>query len=398
MDAVIGRAELNRALLARQGLLDRREGTALETVHDLVGLQAQNPGSPYVALWSRVAGFTPTHLGDALEGRTVARIAAMRGTIHLVTASDALLLPGLTAELFARDLTRNAAYRDALATVDLVELAALARTLVEESPRTPAELGALLADRWSGIDPQALAYGARGTLPLVQVPPRGVWGRSGATRWTTAWSWLGPQVCADNPDLTDPGMLAEQTDRLVLRYLAAFGPASVADLQTWSGLSGLRAVVDRLRPRLVTFRTAPGEGPARGRELVDLPDAPRPDGDTPAPVRFLPDYDNVLLSHADRSRIVPADARERLRSPNGVLPGTVLVDGTVTGTWVVTRSRLDGSADASGRGGRVLATLAVTPVRPLPRSARRDLLVEAERLVRFVADDADEHAVALADA
>lgn len=396
MDAVISRAELNRALLARQGLLERRSGTALEAVRHLVGLQAQNPGSPYTALWSRVAGFTHTHLGDALVERTAARIAVMRGTIHLVTAADALLLPGLTAELFTRDLARNAAYRDALSTVDLVELAARARDLVEESPRVPAELGVLLAERWTGTDPQALAYGARGTLPLVQVPPRGVWREPGATRWTTAWSWLGPQASADSPDLTDPEVLAEQTDGLVLRYLAAFGPASVADLQTWSGLTGLRAVVDRLRPQLVTLRTAPGEGPARGRELVDLPDAPRPDAATPAPVRFLPDYDNVLLSHADRSRIVPDDARERLRSPNGVLPGTVLVDGTVAATWVVRRSRLDPSEGASGRTGRTLATLAVLPVRPLPHASRQELVDEAERLVRFVADDADEHAVELA--
>ncbi|NYI57521.1 winged helix DNA-binding domain-containing protein [Cellulomonas soli] len=390
---VIGRRELNRALLARQGLLVRRPGAASGTVDHLVGVQAQNVGSPYVALWSRVEGFTHADLGAALEGRTAARIAAMRGTIHLLGAADALLLPGLVGDLFARDLTRNVAHRDALRAVDLAELTARARALVEERPRVTTELGALLAERWPEVPPTTLAYAARGTLPLVQVPPRGVWGRSGATTWTTATSWFGPELVGAAPDLADPDVRAAQLERLVLRYLAAFGPASVADLQTWSGLTGLRTVVERLRPRLVTFRTAPGEGPARGRELVDLPDAPRPPADVPAPARFLPDLDNALLSHADRSRVVGEDARTRLRSPNGVLPGTVLIDGTVGAVWSVARSRLGPREGA--RGTRELATLTVTPLRPTRPAALREVVAEGERLVRFVADDADEHAVAV---
>ncbi|MGN8246009.1 winged helix DNA-binding domain-containing protein [Cellulomonas soli] len=393
MDEVpaLDRRALNRALLARQGLLVRGAGTVLGAVEHLVGLQAQNMGSPYVALWSRLAAFTPAQLGDALVDRTAARIAVMRGTIHLVTAQDALLLPRLMAPLFARDLERNASHRDALAAVDLGELAALARALVEERPRVTTELGALLTGRWPRVPSTTLAYAARGTLPLVQVPPRGVWGRSGPTTWTTADSWLGASA-TDAPDLDDPDVRAEQVERMVLRYLAAFGPASVADVQTWSGLTGLRAVVERLRPRLRVFRTAAGEGPARGRELVDLPDAPRPPSDVTAPVRFLPDLDNVLLSHADRSRIVPDEVRVHLRSPNGVLPGTVLVDGTVGATWAVTRTRL--RPGGSGE----LARLTLTPLRPWPAAARREALAEGERFVRFLADDATEHAVAVAEA
>ena len=171
------------------------------------------------------------------------------------------------------------------------------------------ELGRLLAQRWPDVAPSTLAYAARGTLPLVQVPPRGVWGRSGATTWTTAWAWFGPERTAAAPDLADPEVLAAEQERFVRRYLAAFGPASVADLQSWSGLTGMRSVVDRLD--LVRYRADPSPGGVREREVLDLPGATLPDPDVPAPVRFLPDYDNVLLGHADRTRIISARSTAR---------------------------------------------------------------------------------------
>ncbi|GIG20150.1 hypothetical protein Cch01nite_08740 [Cellulomonas chitinilytica] len=392
MDPPLTTAELNRALLARQHLLDRADVPVTAMVDHLVGLQAQNAWSPYVGLWSRVSSFSHGDLGGTLLERSTARIAVMRGTIHLVTAPDALLLPALIAPLFRKDLLVNAAHAAALRTLDVDELTARARALVEERPRVTTDLGALLGERWPDVAPATLAYGARGTLPLVQVPPRGVWGRSGATTWTTAWSWLGPQATAAAPDVTDPDVLAAELERLVLRYLAAFGPATVADLQAWSGLTGLRPVVDGLGDRVLRFSAPPPPGGVRPRTVVDVPDAPRPAGDVPAPVRFLPDLDNVLLSHADRSRIVSDERRRSLQTRNGVIPGTVLVDGRVGATWVVRRTRLDDG----GRSRRELATLEVTSLDPLDTARRRALEDEGSRFVRFFADDAAEHAVVVA--
>ena len=391
--ARLSRAQLNRALLARQHLLERRRGPALDVVRHLVGLQAQNAWSPYVGLWSRVDGFRHAELGDAFWDRTVARIAVMRGTIHLVTAPDALLLPGLTMPLYARDLRANAAHAAGLRTLDLTELTTAARALLEEEPRVTTDLGRLLAQRWPDVAPGTLAYGARGTLPLVQVPPRGVWGRSGATTWTTASAWFGADQVAAAPDLTDPDVLAREQERLLLRYLTAFGPASVADAQNWSGLAGLRAVADRLGDALVRFEADPAPGGVRPRELLDVPGGLLPDADVPAPVRFLPDYDNVLLGHADRTRIISEEHRRLLASPNGVIASTFLLDGHVAGTWTVTRERLA----STGRSRRELATVTVRPFEAITAPDRRAVLAEADGVVRLMADDAAEHRAVLVE-
>ncbi|WP_034621874.1 winged helix DNA-binding domain-containing protein [Cellulomonas sp. URHE0023] len=378
---LLSSAQLNRALLARQHLLDRHSGPALEVVEDLVGQQAQNAWSPYVGLWSRVSGFRPAELGDAIWDRTVARIAVMRGTIHLVTRDDALLLPALMAPLYARDLEVNVQHAAGLRGVDVGEVTAVARTLVELEPRVTTDLGRLLAERWPQVAPSTLAYAARGTLPLVQVPPRGVWGRSGATTWTTADAWFGTA----SADLSEPDVLEREHERLVLRYLRAFGPASVADVQNWSGLRGLRAVVDRLGDQLVRYRADPPPGGVRPRELLDVPDGPLPDPGTPAPVRFLPDLDNVLLGHADRTRIISEEHRRSLATSNGVVPPTFLLDGRVAGTWAVSRER-----DAP-------ATLTVRPFAPVTAADRRLVEDEAEAFVRFMADDAVAHRVVVED-
>jgi len=381
---VLTRAALNRALLARQHLLARTPAGAVDVLRDLVGVQAQNTTSPYVGLWSRVEGFRHADVGDALLERRVARIAVMRGTIHLLTRVDALLLPELTRPLFARDLAVNSQHAAALRTVDLAEVGAAARALVERSPRTTTELGRLLAVRWPQVAPSTLAYAARGLLALVQVPPRGMWGRSAPTTWTTTDAWWAPTGAAPGP--VDVPVALEALAR---RFLAAFGPASVADLRQWSGLTGWGPVVERLRPDLVTFRAEPGPGARHGRELLDLPDAPRPPADVPAPVRYLPDYDNVTLAYADKGRMIDDADRGRLASPNGVLPGTVLLDGRVGGTWRVRRARVGGP----DRSRDEVATLEVEPFRAVSRSLRRELAAEGERLVRFVADDAVDHRV-----
>lgn len=363
---VLGQRALNRALLARQMLLDRSPMPVAQAVGHLVGLQAQAPWSPYHALWSRLGAFDPHELAGLLTRRRVVRIVIMRGTVHLVTADDCLFLRPLHDGFLARGLATSSWARG-LEGLDLDALVAEGRALVEAEPLPFGELGARLARTWPDRDPATLAQVVRAMAPLVQVPPRAVWGRSGQVVVTTAEHWLGRPL-DEAPSLDD----------LVLRYLAAFGPASVTDVQAWSGLTRLRAVADRLGDRVVRFRN---EG---GRELLDLPDAPRPDPDTPAPVRFLPDFDNVLLSHADRSRIVDDPVRKRLQRVNGVLPGTVLVDGRVAAIWATER--------AKGR-----ATLVVTPFRPLGRAERADVADEGERLLAFAAADAADHDVRITD-
>jgi Winged helix DNA-binding domain len=312
MSDLIDRRALNRATLARQLLLERSELPVLRAVEHLVGLQAQEPPDPYAALWSRLQRFRPAQLAALLEERQVVRLPLMRSTIHLVSADDCLTIRPLVQPVLDAELAR---YRD-LTGVDVEAVLAFARELVEERPRSARELRAALAERFPAHDPGDLAYACRNLLAFVQVPPRGLWGRSSQVISTTAESWLGRPL-ARKPSL----------DELVLRYFGAFGPATVADVARWSRLTGLRAVVERLRPRLRTFRDE------RGRELFDLPEAPRPDPETPAPPRFLPEYDNVLLSHADRSRFVVKEQGQRFSNVEGRIRGTVLNDGFGFGVW-----------------------------------------------------------------
>lgn len=352
---------LNRATLARQHLLARTDAPVLDVVEHLVGLQAQAPLPPYFGLWSRVEGFTPDDLAGLLLDRRVVRIALMRGTVHLVSARDCLPLRAAVQPVLERQLRGATAYRPGLVGVDLDAVAVAAREIVDDEPRTPKQLGVELAKRWPNWDADAMAFAARALLPLVQVPPRGVWGRSGQPTLTTAQAWLHSDSAA-----------AYRPDELVRRYLAAFGPASVADAQTWCGLTGLREVVNGMRPRLRTFRDEDG------RELFDLPEGPLPDPETPAPVRLVAEFDNLLLSHADRGRVISDEHRARLfAGANGVFPGTVLVDGVVSGTWRYTRK------------GRA-ATVTLTPYQ---RWRKRDAAAverEAGRLLAFAAPDAAE--------
>jgi hypothetical protein len=347
---------LNRALLDRQMLLRRRRMTAAAAIDRLVGLQAQVPNAPYLALWTRLQHFTHHQLTRLIMRRRVVRLAMMRSTIHMVGARDCLELRPLLQPASDRGLQGTFGRR--LAGIDLEALAAAARTIVDERPRSLTETGALLARRWRGRDPFALAHAARAVLPLVQVPPRGVWGDGGAPLVTSAEQWLGRPL-ARRPSI----------QKLMLRYLAAFGPASVRDAQAWSGLTALGDVFERLRPRLLAFRDS------AGRELFDVPRAPRPDPDVEAPPRFLPEFDNVLLAHADRSRILPPDFRGMVFGRGALLEGVVLVDGFAAGRWRLTRARGD-------------ATLSVHASVRLLRRDRSQVIVEGERLLAFAAADA----------
>ncbi|GAA0427217.1 hypothetical protein Acor_37250 [Acrocarpospora corrugata] len=312
--------ELNRATLARQLLLRRSAMGVLEALEHLVGVQAQTPHSWYVGLWTRLVGFQAEQAADLLLGREAVRIAVMRSTIHFVTARDAVWLRPLVQPAIER--STNGAFGRHLREIDREALTADGRQLVESAPRKPSELGKLLAERWPGRDPAALYQAIRMWLPLVQVPPRGVWGRSGATAHTTTDAWLGRPLSAD-----------ATTDELVLRYLAAFGPASVKDIQTWCGLTRLAEVTARLGERLIRFRDE------QGRELFDLPDAPRPPADAPAPIRFLYDFDNLLLSHADRTRVITPEYFQQGFTADGPMPSMILIDGFTGAHWRITRQR-----------------------------------------------------------
>jgi Winged helix DNA-binding domain len=313
-------------------------------------LQAQEPKDPYVALWTRLKGFEPEELEGLIEGREAVRTTLMRGTIHLFTARDALALRPPLGVVPERLFRSGSPFGRRLGDVDVGEIVEAGRALLEEAPRTRAELRDLLGQRWPDRDAEAMAYAVAYLLPLAQIPPRGLWSRSGRATWANLESWTGGRLGTD----TSP-------DAVVLRYLAAFGPASVKDVAAWSGLTGVREIVERLRNGLRTFRDESGV------ELFDVPDGPLPDPDTPAPVRFLPEYDNVFLGHADRSRIGDPADRPRLGFGDGGFFKLLLVGGFLRAVW-----RLhDGG-------------VVVKPVRRLSKKDAAAVEAEGRRLAAFL--------------
>jgi DNA glycosylase AlkZ-like len=363
---------LNRAALHRQLLLDRAPVTALDTVGRLAGLQAQAPLAPYVGLWTRLAGFRHEELRELMTERAVLRAHLMRNTVHLVDAADYRRFRPLYQPVLARHLAGN--FGKNLVGVDLAELAGVAADLLGQIPLTRVELAARLAPRWPDHDPASLAYAASHLLPLVQVPPRGLWGEPNhRAAFMLAEAWLagrnpaaspGPPRGPEPPRDPGPTPTSQSTmlEQFVLRYLAAYGPASVADAQAWSGLTRLREVTERLGTRLRAF-TGPD-----GAELLDLPDAPRPDPDVPAPPRFLPEYDNLLLSYAERSRVIPHRRPVPLPPGHGATGGTLLVDGLWQADWKISQSVLE-----------------IEPFTPLGPADRDAIVAEGERLLGFAA-------------
>lgn len=359
--ALLDRRTLNRTLLERQMLLSRQPVTAAQAVERLVGVQAQEPQAPYVGLWSRIDGFTPESLSGLLAGREAVRGLLMRSTLHLVSTRDWLELRPSTQEVTARGF-RGSIFGKALAGVELEDLLAHGRRLLAERPLTRPELKARLADSPGYPDPDSLSYAITYLAPVVQVPPRGLWREGGLPRWMTSEAWLGAAPRAE-PD--PPGLL--------LRYLRAFGPASVADFQAWSGLTRQAEVADALGDRLIRYRDE------RGRRLLDLAGMAPADPGASAPVRFLAPFDNVLLGHAERSRIVADEDRAAVNQDR--LMRTFLVDGFVAGTWRTRDSRLE-----------------LRPIRPLRAAERRAVSEEAERLMAFLLPEASARSVLLHDA
>lgn len=356
---------LNRATLSRQWLLERRRSSALDAIHHLVGMQSQAPLAPYTGLWTRLEGFQPAELVDLMHSRAVVRLSLMRGTIHLVTADDALGIHPLMEEAHRRVLASNQTVASLRASIDLEVLAAAGHRHLSATPMSGEELGAALAPEFAPHSPAVLARAVRDLLAGVQVPPRGIWGEGGKPVTTTAEAWLG------RPREAYP------IDSLVLRYLQAFGPASVLDMQAWSGLTRVGEVFERLRPQLRSYKFEP-----TGRELFDVESIELPDPDTPAPVRFIAEYDNLLIGHADRTRVLSDDHRRQVFTNNGIVKGTVLHDGFVAATWKVTTTR-------------ETARLTIQPLEVIPKTAHAEILAEAHRLLDFHAPDAGSRDVEL---
>ncbi len=295
-------------------LLDRSGRTVPDALEFLVGLQAQNPHDPYYALWSRLERFDPEGLSRMIERREALRGALMRATLHVSTTPDFIFLRSHLQSTMAAVLGSTSFAKD-MRDLDRQALLDHGRQLLEEQPMTRADLAKRLEERWPGVPGSSMAQVVTYLLPVIQVPPRGLWGQTGPARWTTLDSWAGGASSAQ-----------DDVQQIVLRYLAAFGPASISDMRVWSRLNGLRPVVEGMRDRLQVLHDEDGA------ELLDVVGAPVFDEATPAPPRFLPEYDNVLLGHSDRSRFFEP----------GIIPpgwaGNLLVDGIYSGWWKIIKS------------------------------------------------------------
>jgi Winged helix DNA-binding domain len=355
---VLSRRALGRATLARQLLLERSDLPPVRAIERLAGMQAQAPLSPYVGLWTRLHGFEAQQLADLLRRRTVVRATLMRVTVHLVTARDALAWRPILQQV-ADGGWRGSQWSKQIGTADPAAVLAAAREWIDVDAVGRTELGNLLGQRFPDADPYALGGTVMYLQPTVQATPRGVWGEGGPTKLRSMQSWLRREL--------DP---APSVDDLVLRCIGALGPMSVKDVQAWCGLTRLSEVVDRLGPRVRRFRDEDGV------ELYDRPRSPRPDPDTPAPVRYLPEYDNLLLAHADRRRVNPERRPIPLFPGNGARLGTFLVDGLHAGHW---RIRTDRDSDRAG--------LELEPFHRLARADRDALTAEGLGLLGFAAPE-----------
>lgn len=345
--------ELNRALLARQLLLARAPVGPVEAFRQLVALQAQQPRPPFIALWARLEAFQPAALSDLLRSRRVVRATSLRGTLHFLETEDyratrAAIQPVLTAGMQSILKQRGAAF-------DIAAVVASARQHFARQPQTFEDLRTTLMAEFPSVDERAMGYAVRMSLPLCMVPDDTIYAYGADTAFALASEWLGLAVPED-----------DRLPELLLRYLAAFGPASVQDAQCWTGLGKLKPVFDALRPKLAVYRDG------KGKELFDLPGAPLPDAATPAPVRLLPGFDSVILGHHDRSRIMAEEHRPLVTTKNLQVLPTVLVDGFVAGTWDVTIRK-------------TVVTVEVKPFRPFPAKVKKAVETESAALVRFLA-------------
>jgi hypothetical protein len=347
---VLSRRDLNRTLLLRQHLLERTAMPAMAMVEHLIGLQAQENLPPYLSLAARLQRFDPADLSDHLERRAAVRMLVMRGTVHVLAPDDALALrpwaqPALDQQSRTNQNSRPAKHVPVDALVEEVS------RVLADGPLPVKALGQRLSDAFPGVPAAALAHAARERAPLVQVPPRGLWKRSGGVVYQTVERYLGRETT--------------QVDvrELVRRYLRAFGPATPADMTTWSRVTRLTQVFASMREELVEVSCEDG------RRRYDVPGAPYATADVEAPVRLLGTYDNLWLSHADRAHVVPDDVRQRWMGSNGGVASTVFVDGFMAGLW-------------RWRDGHVQTEL----FRRLTRQQRRELDDETARVEHLLRD------------
>jgi Winged helix DNA-binding domain len=345
--------QINRATLARQMLLAREKVTAVKAIERLVAMQAQWPKPPFLGLWSRVDGFKRDDLTALFHKRTIVRATFLRATIHVVTAKDFLSLrPAIQPVL---ESAMQSILKERLAGLDLTALTKQVRKMLEREPLTFAAIREEFLRADPKADERAMGYAVRMLLPLVQVPVQGqAWAFPSQACFAAAEQWLDKAIPSK----------AVQPDALLLRYLEGYGPASADDMRAWSGLPrvAVKEAIDRLRPRLSVFRDGK-------RELFDLPDAPRPDADAPAPVRLIPEYDNVITTRADERFVAKGD-RPRVFLSALRIAATVLVDGFVVGTW-----KMEATKKA--------ATITVEPFKPFAARVKKEVEAEAEALLAF---------------
>ncbi|WP_234293169.1 winged helix DNA-binding domain-containing protein [Fictibacillus sp. FJAT-27399] len=326
-----------------------------DVLEHLIGMQSQSPTSPYVSLWSRTDNFVHESLSQLLLNRQAVRIALMRSTIFLVTKRDCMVIRPLVQPVMDRTLRAN--FGQKLMGLDYEKLSKFSRNLVESQPRTLNDLGKLLKEKWFDKEPAALAAAARNLIPLVQIPPRGIWGAKGKALHTSAEHWFSQSLSTNY-----------SIETLILRYLKAFGPATISDIQIWSGFTQIHEVIEKIKPHLEIFFDEDGN------ELLDVPNAEFPDVDTPVPVRFLAEFDNILLSHKNRARIIADEYRSRVFTVNGIIKATFLIDGFVYGLWRIKSQRNS-------------TTLIIEPFKPLSQIEKDELVFEGTKLLDFAAGD-----------
>jgi hypothetical protein len=363
-DRILTLHELNRMTLTRQFLLERQDLSVTTVVERLVGMQAQMAQPPFVGLWTRIKDFKREDLASQIQNRTIIKASLMRATLHLFTAKDFIayrktLQPALSAAASDISSRRGAEF-------DVMLVLETACKFIAEKPRTYSEISEMLAARWPDVDIGSMRYTVRTHIPMVHVPVSGGWCYPGKPQFSLAEEWLGKSL-----DMED------RTQDLVFRYLAAFGPASVIDMQTWSGLPNLKPVFENLRSELTVYRDE------SKRELFDLPDGKvtfPPDVEPPTAVRFLPEFDNLLLSHSNRRRVLADVYRSKVFLPGLRVAATILADGFVAGVWKTTNIK-------------GLAALIIEPFNPLDDSTKTALMEEAENLLRFIETDAKTYQV-----
>ena len=357
--------EINRATLARQCLLERSALPVAVAVERLVGMQAQLARAPFVGLWTRLENVERAEIAEQIANHALIKATMMRATLHLLSAADygwlrATLEPALAA-------ARDSIVKRRGADFEIGDALAAARPFLAEQPRSFAEITALFEQLMPDVDVGSLRYTVRTTLPLVQVPDDSTWSFPGNPKFALAESLLGGSIDAA-PDFR----------ALVWRYLAAFGPATVNDLQTWSGMGKLKGDVAKLKPDLRVYRDE------QGHELLDLPDLELPPEDAVAPIRFLPEFDNLLLAHKDRRRVVADEYRKQVYLPGLRVAATILIDGFVRAAWTVEKKK-------------GIAALTITSFAPLAAADRKAISDEAERLIRFIEVDAKDYEVRIGE-